>query len=221
MKGSILQTFLDSLLCLIFPEKCRGCGKKGRPLCTECFKKIPALNALAIRGRDPIIKIFSYTAYSGLAKNIIMDFKFKGKKDLAEPLAQMAVKALPTHLRAAENTLLIPVPLHHLRYKERTFNQSELIAKEISALIGIPVCNISIIRAGNTSFMHKLTTKQRRKNIKGAFKVVRPELLKEKTVIIIDDILTTGATTEELAKVIKESGAVQIYALTPARAGRD
>lgn len=221
MKISVFHTFFDSLLLLIFPEKCRGCGKKGKPLCNECFKKIPPLNVSSIRGKEPIIKIFSYTSYSGLAKKIITDFKFKGIKSLAEPLAQMAIEVLPKPLRPPGNTLLLPIPLHHLRYKERRFNQSELIAKQISEQTSIPVCNNSIIRTGNTSFMHKLTTKQRRKNIKGAFKAVQPELLKDKTIIIIDDIFTTGATVEEFAKVIKETGAAQIYALTPARAARD
>ena len=114
--------------------------------------------------------------------------------------------------------LIIPVPLHSRRLKERGFNQALLLAHQVSETYHIPLSSDNLFRVRRTRPQVELTGEERRKNVEGAFALRRPGDITDRRVVIIDDVFTTGATMNECAAVLKRSGAAQVTALTLARA---
>ena len=110
---------------------------------------------------------------------------------------------------------LVPVPIHKSRQKKRGYNQALLLAEVLSAYCGIPVYDDLIARCGKTKAQKNLTDRERQNNLKKAFKIGRNDV-KLKTIIVVDDIYTTGTTLDAVAKVCKEAGVVSVYSLTVA-----
>ena len=115
-----------------------------------------------------------------------------------------------------EIDFLIPVPLHEEKEKERGFNQSKLLADELSKMIGIPVLDGNLIRVKNTKTQTELSYKERQENLEKAFKVLNWREIKGKRIVLIDDVLTTGSTLNHCAHALLNSGAAAVYALTAA-----
>ena len=156
--------------------------------------------------------------YSGAAAELVLQLKFRNKRYLAKPLARYM-----TDRFLAENTpvdVIIPVPLHANRRKERGYNQSELLAAEIARSLGVPMDNVAVDRVKETLPSTQLEggRKAREKNIEGAFVLKAKDAVKNKVVLVVDDVLTTGATSSELARVLKKGGAAKVYVLTFATA---
>lgn len=211
--NDILSDFFD----LIFPERCIGCGKDYTILCSDCLNKLHHLNCYSVRGRAPIEKFISVLPYSELPRKIILKLKFKKKRSLAVPLAKLMAEILTKELPTYRDYFLLPVPMHSSRLRDRGFNQAELLSDEIASSLQLESLNKLVTREKKTSFMYNLKSKLREKNIKGAFKLHDPQQLTGKNILIVDDILTTGSTIYELAKLLKKGGAAKIYALTLAR----
>ncbi|MBL7154887.1 MAG: ComF family protein [Candidatus Portnoybacteria bacterium] len=226
------KTILD----LFFPINCLGCGQEGQFICPACFEQIP-LN------RETPFK-FSSTSLTGLmiasdydyplVKQAIHRYKYDFVKDLAEPLGQLMANRLGAILSTSkvswDSTLLIPVPLHKKRLRWRGFNQAELLAQKISQELRIPLINNLLIRAKYRLPQMAIKSSQERKaNIKQAFELKKPKRLvlknfkddasgfKNKTIILVDDVSTTGATLEECAQVLKRLKPKQIWGLVIAR----
>lgn len=138
----------------------------------------------------------------------ILDFKFHNMPWLAEVLAAELAPALP-----ADYDLLVPVPLHRYRIRERGYNQSELLVKALSRQTGIPWKN-SLERIRNTPHQTGLNREQRLKNLDGAFAAKRGGEVTGKRVILVDDVFTTGTTLQQCAKVLHQNGAIQITGAT-------
>ncbi len=109
---------------------------------------------------------------------------------------------------------LMAIPLHPARFREREYNQSNLLCKEISKMLGIENSENNLVRIKHTSFQSGLTEKRRQQNIFGAFTLQKPKEVSEKNILLVDDLLTTGATCSEAAKVLRCAGANQIYCFT-------
>lgn len=201
------KTILD----LFFPINCLGCGQEGQFICLSCFEKIP------LNRKPPFKRLIIASHYKyPLIKQAIHRYKYDFIKDLAEPLAKLMVKVIRE--RFFENALLIPVPLHKKRLRWRGFNQAELLALEISQNLNIPMANDILIRTKHNLPQAKITDAQaRRTNIKNAFKLNKRPCIKNKTILLIDDVCTTGATLEECAKVLKPLKPKQIWGLVVAR----
>ncbi len=107
---------------------------------------------------------------------------------------------------------VIPVPLNKQKLRERGYNQSEYIANGVSSVLNIPVLTKTVQRIKYTVTQTHLNAQERKENVANAFSIARPELVKEKTILIVDDVITTGSTIQEIAKVLKESGAQNIIA---------
>ena len=161
---------------------------------------------------------YSYGAYEGTLRELIHLFKYDGIAPLAKPLGDLMAAALPTHLRF---DVIVPMPLHWLRHWRRGFNQSELLAKEVSRRLGIPVVK-AVRRKRSTSTQTGLSPHQRRLNVAGAFAQRRwPEAkIKGSSILLVDDVLTTGATVSACAAALKKAGARQVTVLSLARADR-
>jgi len=200
-----MVNFIGIILELIFPPRCLTCRRLGdQILCAECEKQIkPAVDAVGL--------------YEGVLKTAILKLKFKGKKTLAEPLGKLMAEFLKVSLQEKID-LIIPVPLHENRLKSRGFNQSELLAEVIAERIGIPFESKALVRSRDTRPQFDLKINERLKNVEGAFAIKDPAKIRGKLILLIDDILTTGATARECRKVLKESGAERVHIFTLAKA---
>jgi competence protein ComFC len=216
---NLFKKILNFILDVFFPIECLGCSKEKYYLCDDCFNKItiyptdkndfPKLTYI-----DKVLAAVNYR--QPLIGKIIHTFKFRFVTGLAEPLAKLIIAFYIIQSEKLNDPVVIPVPLHKKRLLERGFNQSELIAKTFCNYFHYPLLTQAIMRSRHTPHQVGLNRNKRQQNVKQAFKICFPENIKNKNIIIIDDVLTTGATLTEIAKVLKDAGADQIWALTVA-----
>jgi ComF family protein len=172
-----------------------------------------ALCRNGLRGFDAA---YSYGAYEGTLRKLIHLFKYSGIRPLAVPLAGLLLRSLPLDQRF---DAIVPVPLHWRRRWDRGFNQSDLLARQLARRTGVPVlAALSRIRA--TSVQAGLSNTNRRRNVSAAFRCRRPERVREKRLLLIDDVMTTGSTAASCALALKRAGAANVALLTVARVDR-
>jgi ComF family protein len=206
--------------CLIVPEpfsadyfciSCRTPFQNGFPLDSEgrC-----ALCRSGLRGFDAA---YCYGAYDGVLRDLIHLFKYARISTLAAPLADFLVSALP---RDERFEAIVPAPLHWWREWRRGFNQSGLLAREVSRRCGVPVVR-ALRRVRATSVQAGLSHTARRRNVAGAFRVSRAaQMVAGRTVLLIDDVMTTGSTAAACAAELKRAGAARVALLAVARVDR-
>lgn len=211
-----LKDIAESLLYIIFPEKCLLCGKTGKHLCSECRAKIkyPASAEMPpCEGADILV---SCSLYEGIIKKLIRKLKFSGKRAAAPIIGEIMAYQLTRIKEMKLCDCIVPIPLHKERLAERGFSQTLLIASELSARTGLQVSSGMLKKTVNTPFMYKLDRKSRKKNAAGTF--LAAEEAAGRKILLIDDIYTTGATMSEAAKELKRKGASFIFAAAAARA---
>jgi len=228
----MLKKIYNFLLDLIFPVECLGCHREDFYLCPACLNKIKIYDAPPpfehpLVYLDGIISAADYN--QRLLQDAIHHFKFRFIQELAEPLAKILAdfwekyrhqKNVTTQYVASlpmPNPLIIPVPLNKKRLLERGFNQSALIAKIFAKRFNYNLLTNVIIRSKNTPHQVGLNKNQRKANIKNAFLINDVQLIRGKTIILLDDVVTTGSTVEEIAKTLKEAGAKKVWGLTVAK----
>lgn len=226
------------LLDFLFPRRCLGCGKWGQYFCQKCLKKIklierqicPICKKPAVKGKthprcqtkyslNGLISIF---VYEGIIKEAISKLKYEFITDLAEELIELSVEHLSNHKSSIINlksSVLIPVPLHVRRQRWRGFNQAEFLGKILARKLGWHVRMDVLIRHKYTRPQVNLKGRERRKNIRGAFKISPNSkfLIRNSRFIIFDDVWTTGSTLRECGQVLKRAGAKEVWGLTLAR----
>jgi ComF family protein len=185
------------------------CSRCGQPepeddLCSWCQQTHSALTAIR-----------SAALFVTPLREAVHAFKYEGRVDLAEPLASLMVAFWQRHALPAD--VVIPVPLHRKRERERGFNQAALLAGVFGAAVELPVCLDALQRVRETIPQIGLGAEERRENVHGAFRA-RREALAGRRPLLIDDVCTTGATLEACAAALKQAGCRQVYALTLARA---
>ncbi len=148
---------------------------------------------------------------------VISRFKFRGAARLAKPLGTLLADYADREFLFSEFDLLVPVPLHRQRLRDRGFNQSLLLARRIAKIHSLPVDTAALQRIRHTQPQTELSGPERRKNIRQAFAVSRTGSISGKRVLLIDDVFTTGATVQECAKTLLRAGAQQVDVLTLAR----
>ena len=141
-------------------------------------------------------------------------FKYQGKVSLAAPLAALMIARLP-HLNSVD--VIMPVPLHIQRLREREFNQSLLLADHIGRRLDIPVAYTNLVRTAPTPAQTTLSRNSRQKNLRRAFAVRHPEAIVNKRVLLVDDVFTTGTTVNECAKALRKAGSADVFVLTLGR----
>lgn len=231
-KLAIRQT-LKILLDLLFPQNCLGCGKNGAIICKNCQESIPEAEDSANSENNlssiPTIAVACYK--NEILKNAIWLLKYKKIKIAAEPLSELISDRCIENLSeinifySIKDCLIIPIPISKIRLKERGFNQAELIASNLTKKLAInmPMINFSFeqnllkkIRETSSQVLMKDRVK-RLKNLKGSFRVETPEKIKNKNIILIDDVSTTGATLHEATSVLKKAGARIVIPIVVAR----
>ena len=246
--GSVKKVFcglLGPVLNTVLPDDCRLCSQPLRnfsriPVCDACLKlheplvtefycmacRMPFLNRfpldesgrctlcrLGIRGFDAA---YSYGSYEGPLRELVHLFKYSGVEPLAENFADWLAVVLP---RDQQFDVIVPMPLHWLKRLQRGFNQSELLAKQISRRWNVPMRSV-IRRKKATAPQAGLTNSKRRLNVQGAFAIRSRVRLEGQRVLLIDDVLTTGSTAAACARVLKRAGAKHVTVLTLARTDR-
>jgi len=151
--------------------------------------------------------------YAGPLRHALHALKFRGKRSLARPLAELVREQCAAALRGGE--ALVPVPLARTRLSERGFNQAELIADRLGALLGLPVRRRWLVRVRETAPQTELSAADRATNVEGAF--AASSSVAGRRVIVVDDVLTTGATCRECARALRAAGARRIDVVTVAR----
>lgn len=238
MPGGIIRAFKDilyPLYCLICHTRIPG-AKTPEPICERCRGKINALTApfCAKCGRSisgayiqegkcaSCLKQHFYFdrawagyAYEGVIKEMLHCFKYKHKVSLGGPLAGLMLDFIRGyHLPLGSCDYIIPVPLSPARFREREFNQAYILASALSDYLKLRLLGNNLRRVRNTRSQTELDNRGRWKNIQGAFKIRTPNLIKDKNILLIDDVLTTGATASEAAGILKSAGAESVYVLT-------
>lgn len=230
-----LKKIYNFILDLIFPIYCLGCQKEGFWLCQNCFNKIKINDELqcpVCKNKSPQGKVCkkceNLTFLSGLwiaadyneeiIKNSIHILKYKFAFDITRSIAQILVRFINNNKFILKNDfIIVPVPLHKKRFLLRGFNQSELLAKEISKTFSLKLSSQNLIRIKYTQAQVELDKKDRENNIKNAFFIKKPLEFSGKSVILIDDVYTTGSTMNECAKVLKQAGVKEVWGLVIAR----
>ncbi len=208
---------------------CRSCLRSPEPLSAEYFCvscRTPFQNgfpldeegrcALCRNGLRGFDAAYSFGAYDGTLRKLIHLFKYQGIRTLAHPLANLLADALPRDQRF---DIIVPVPLHWRRRWTRGFNQSELLAGRLSRRTGIPVRG-ALGRARATATQAGLSNTMRRRNVTAAFRCRRPEQVRGKRILLVDDVMTTGSTAAACALALKRAGAASVALLTVARVDR-
>jgi ComF family protein len=198
-----MLNFCVSLLDYFFYRRCYFCRGKARSslTCNRCREKIKNSGFRRVK-KVKGVEIEGYFFYKDEIQKLIRGIKYHGKPELAKDIAKILVEFKENFF--GEETELIPVPLHSDRQQEREYNQMELISGEISLLTGCKTNTDLIKRVKNTRPQYNLSQAERRKNLKGAFKVF-PEFYSGKKLVLFDDISTTGVTMEELIAELRKN----------------
>ncbi|MFN2484623.1 MAG: ComF family protein [Candidatus Limnocylindria bacterium] len=214
-----------ALLDVVLPPSCGGCGRFGALLCPACratFRPpVPAVDrffaadAGVVIG-DAVEVAVSAFAYEGALRRALQRLKYGRVARLARPLAETAAPAFASiRSRAEPAPTAVPIPLHPLRERQRGYNQAALLAVELGRIARIPVRDV-LVRRRLTTKQHTLDRAARIRNLAGAF-VARPGTAVPASVVLIDDILTTSATLESCAAVLRAAGVGRVYGFTIAR----
>ena len=230
-----LTALLDPFLSLLYPPRCLICRALGEAgLCARCLAQIapvappfcrtcghPLGTETACRNcaarRPAFTRTRSLGAYDGNLRAAIHQFKYRDRPQLATPLGQALAASARTQaadLNGLRFDALLPVPMHPLRRRLRGYNQSERLTKIVAAELVLPHWNDALRRTRATRPQVGLEAAARRRNLQGAFAVSRPELVAGKTLLLIDDVITTGSSLHECALVLKAAGAKAVFALT-------
>lgn len=225
--------YLRSFFDLIYPPFC-SCGAYGDILCERCiasFSYVDEGSSCLLCGRELPLKgicgsclserpIFEKALFGfyfeGSLREAIHSFKFRGNKEIGRRLVRMLEKKI---LNFTSVDAIIPIPLTEKRLRERGFNQSFIIAEEISKIIRKPVLYDLLIKIKETKDQYSLGREERKKNIKGAFLARDGQRIKGKSVLLVDDLYTTGATAKEAGRVLlgEKPKTLSFFALARAR----
>ena len=218
---SVLKEIKESFLHLLFPHICVGCGSdnlsKENILCIRCMERLPETNFERHPG-NPVEKKFLgrlpltaatamyYFTRESLIQRLIHQFKYKANKDLGLQLGRLLGSSIKESGRFDADAL-IPLPLYSHKERKRGFNQSEVLCNGISEQLGIPVLTNAIIRPQHTETQTRKGRIERWKNIEGKFILKEPHSITGKHLLLVDDVITTGATLESCgSELLKASG---------------
>lgn len=235
---------LRGLADLAYPRVCPLCGgssrREGRHICWDCAaslerfairgtpcrvcgaeidpRLIDGLCASCRRSRPRYDMARSAFVHDGDARRLVHDFKYRLQTWLADDLCDFLEGCARASFDLREVDAVLPIPLHPVKFVARTYNQSALLAATLTRRIGAPCRPGLLKRVGDTSTQTHLGARGRRANVAGAFAAPFPEETRSRTLLVVDDVMTTGATLDEAAKTLKGAGAWRVWGLTICRA---
>jgi ComF family protein len=239
MAIDLIKASLGRALDFALPPRCSGCGAvvdEVHSFCPDCWTTIEFLGESgcgtcglpleateadtcgACLARPPrIVRTRAAVAYGDLTRSLAIQLKYGRKVAIARTMARYMA---PLVRSGDQKPVLVPVPLHRTRLWSRGFNQSVLVARELSRRLGFPSEPMVLRRFKRTPPLKGMSPHQRRRTVAGAFRVVDRAAVAGKTVILIDDVLTTGSTAEACARALQRAGARHVELITWARVVR-
>ena len=236
MLVEFFRACIGRVLDFVLPPRCPGCGLivgEVHSFCPDCWKQVEFLGhggcrtcGLPLEATDMdecglcqamqprIARTRAAVAYDDLSRSLAIRLKYGRKVALARTMARYMA---PLVEWGDGDRLLVPVPLHRIRLWRRGFNQSALIARELSRRLQIEMDPSLLRRTRRTPPLKGMSLRQRRRTVSGAFKAINPARLNGKTIILIDDVLTTGSTAEACARTLKRAGAARVELISWAR----
>ncbi|MFB0526380.1 MAG: ComF family protein [bacterium] len=217
-----MATFWELLLNFFFPLQCVNCGRllaadNKERVCGDCWSRVIYLNRPIDIGLS-LERIWSVAVYDGVLKKLIHQFKYKEKKYLTNPLGKLLVDFVEEYLKEESFDYIVPIPLEKARQKKRGYNQAELLARVLGEAVNKPILTNLVERRKKTKPQFGLNREERFENLFGAFEISQSgkgdiPTIAGKTVLLLDDLATTGATLDECAKVLKGVGVSEVYGL--------
>lgn len=226
-----IRTYLVEFIDLLFPTLCYGCGQtmgeNEKILCTHCRINLPETghhrepydrNLLdKFAGKVPIQFLSSYVYFTkgGIVQKLIHSIKYKGQKEAAKEIATWYGYQLKVESKLINKTdVLIGVPLHKSRLQQRGYNQADWIAEGLSEALDVPMRTDILVRNRFEESQTRKNRLERWDNVKMVFAVANPEVIKDKNVVVVDDVLTTGATIEACAIELIKAGCKSVGVVT-------
>lgn len=218
------MNFLESVLKYLFPPICGMCGQIGVYLCPKCKRQIEYSNLFLNQNKDytnNYERYFDYHyylfSYTGLIREKIIQYKFYNQPYLADMFSEFFVKNEKLCGFLKNYDIIVPVPISRQRVAMRGYNQSELIVGKMSKSQGIKSEKNVLVKIKENKTQSLLDKTQRIENVKNVYKIQNGQKIKEKNILLFDDIYTTGSTANECAKVLKYAGASSVGILTIAK----
>lgn len=239
-------SYLHSLVDIFYPVKCRFCSQKLNSsyihdgfVCEQCWRKMVILRPPYCRicghpfGDGEGIDCFACKAlqnihfdlargialYDKRMRKVIHSLKYEYHTEYISPLSRMVLDYFDTSNDYPALDAIVPVPLHPRRLRDREFNQSEVLFQPLSVRLNVPLINNVLYRTRYNIPQVGLNSEERMKNVEGLFAAQNKTLIAGKTILIVDDVMTTGATINACSKVLKDAGATAVYALCMTRGG--
>lgn len=230
-----LKNIFSSTLHLFYPHVCTGCGsdllQQDNLLCLHCINNLPHTN-FAQHNNNPVEKIFwgripitaahseFYFSKEFLIQQLIHQLKYKNNTAIGFYLGELMGKTLSASNRFNNIDYLIPLPLYPDKEHKRGYNQATIICNGMSEVMNIPVLNDNVIRQKFTETQTRKHRTERWENVEGSFKIKDAEALKGKNILLVDDVITTGATLEACGSVILQTEGAKLYIATLAHAAK-
>jgi ComF family protein len=238
--GSATRLFLDPVLAVVFPSECPACRAPVEhptrgPLCEACWTALPRHGdrlcrcgvplppvlegdcGRCRRGLSPFALGASLGPYSGSLRTLVHELKFRGRRRVARRLAEVLLASSSARRVLTSGAVVVPVPLHPRRRHERGYNQCELLAEALAEGAQVACCAGALARRRDTAPQSGLSAAARRANVAGAFVVRRAARIAGRVVVLVDDVMTTGATARACADALRRAGAAEVRVLTIAR----
>jgi competence protein ComFC len=232
-KQSVLGLWVDDVLSLGFPHQCAACGGKlirqEKVICTLCLAEMPLTHyslekenpvSQVFWGRVPVegaISLFHFRKQSHF-QHLLHQLKYKGRKDVGIELGRQLGFKILSSVEKLGLTMIVPVPLHPKREKKRGYNQADMIARGISEATGIPNRNDVILRNVATQTQTKKSRIERWQNVENIFVIKDEKQIKNAHILLVDDVVTTGATLEACAQTLLLHKGVRVSIATLAQA---
>ncbi|NOT91500.1 ComF family protein [Ferruginibacter sp.] len=230
-----LKNIFSSTLHLFYPHVCTGCGsdllQEDNQLCLHCINELPHTN-FAQHNNNPVEKIFwgripitaahseFYFSKESLLQHLIHQLKYKNNTDIGFYMGEMMGKTLLTSGRFNHIDYLVPLPLYPDKERKRGYNQAAIICNGMSEVMNVPVLNGNVIRQRFTETQTRKHRTERWENVEGSFVVKDPIVLKGKSILLVDDVITTGATLEACGTMLLQTDDLKLYIATLAHAAK-
>jgi ComF family protein len=224
-----LKEIKNSLLHLLFPHVCAGCGSdvinEASTLCLQCIAGMPETN-FHTHANNPVEKIFwgrlplvnataqYYFTKESLMQHLMHQLKYKGNSELGRQLGRLMGNDLHQTDRFRKIEVLVPLPLFPAKERRRGYNQAAILCEGIAEVMKVPIFKDVVIRSQHTETQTKKGRMERWQNIEGKFQLIHPENIRNKHILLIDDVVTTGATLEACGHELLQAGNIKLSIAT-------